>query len=53
MTYRKQEAPVNTVPAAAGIQWGRALCLVIWRKGYVGGSKISLMLKIGILVIRK
>ena len=36
MTLFKEEAPANSVPAAAVIQGGQALFFVIRRKGFVG-----------------
>lgn len=42
----KQEVPANLVPAAAVIQGGHALFIIIWRKGYVGWLyRISLIFK--------
>ena len=38
MTVPLEEAPANSVPAAAVIRRGQALSGIIGRKGYVGGS---------------
>jgi hypothetical protein len=37
MTLLSREAPANPVPAAAVIQEGQVLLVMIGRKGYVGG----------------
>ena len=37
MTVPLEEAPANSVPAAAVIRRGQALSGIIGRKGYVGG----------------
>ena len=37
MTVPEEEAPANSVPAAAVIQRGQALFGIIGRKGHVGG----------------
>ena len=37
MTVPEEEAPANSVPAAAVIQGGQALFGIIGRKGRVGG----------------
>ena len=42
MTVPEEEAPANSVPAAAVIRGGQALFGIIGRKGLVGGS-VSLM----------
>lgn len=36
MTLFKEEAPANSVPAAAVRQEGRALFFITWRKGSAG-----------------
>jgi hypothetical protein len=38
MTVLKEEAPANSVPAAAVIRGGLVLFILIGRKGHVGGS---------------
>ena len=42
MTVPEEEAPANSVPAAAVIQRGQALFGIIGRKGRVGGA-VSLL----------
>ena len=39
MTLLSREAPANPVPAAAVIQGGLVLLIIIGRKGYVGGLR--------------
>ena len=46
MTVPTEEAPANSVPAAAVIRGVRALSGIIGRKEFVGGI-LSLMLKVG------
>ncbi len=38
MTVPREEAPANSVPAAAVIQGGQALFGITGRKGFVGGQ---------------
>ncbi len=46
MTVAEEEAPANSVPAAAVIRGVQALSGIIGRKAFVGG-KVSQMLKPG------